>query len=64
MKVQNLAAHPLLVAVALGLLSPTSLAGLSLDRAPKELSDADPTLDEDGLDTVVGDLLDELRSEA
>lgn len=63
MKVQSLAAHPLLVAVALGLLSPTSLAGLSLDRAPKEVRGADPTPGEDGLDSVLVDLLDELRAD-
>lgn len=63
MKVQRLAAHPLLVAVAMGLLSPTSLAGLSLDRPANELRDAEGTTDEAGLDTVVVDLLDELRAD-
>ena len=63
MKVQSLAAHPLLVAVALGLLSPTSLAGLTLDRAPKEVRDANPNPADDGLDSAVVDLLDELRAD-
>lgn len=62
MKVQRLAAHPLVVAVAMGLLAPTSLADLAVERAPNEVK-LDPSDDEDGLDPYVADLLDELRAD-